>query len=63
MKITLAFDVYGTVGDPSGMAKHLGDDPGPEMGRCFLKIRSTTGRFFNLAPELERNSDDYLQLR
>jgi 2-haloacid dehalogenase len=28
MKITLAFDVYGTLVDPSGMAKHLA----PELG-------------------------------
>src|SRR5258708_12199858 len=28
MKITLAFDVYGTLVDPSGMAKHLADDLG-----------------------------------
>jgi hypothetical protein len=30
MKITLAFDVYGTLVDPSGMAKHLADDLGIE---------------------------------
>ena len=30
MKITLAFDVYGTLVDPSGMAKHLADDLGSE---------------------------------
>jgi 2-haloacid dehalogenase len=30
MKITLAFDVYGTLVDPSGMAKHLTDDLGPQ---------------------------------
>ena len=31
MKITLAFDVYGTLVDPSGMAKHLADDLGSEV--------------------------------
>jgi hypothetical protein len=30
MKITLAFDVYGTLVDPSGMAKHLAWDLGGE---------------------------------
>ena len=30
MKITLTFDVYGTLVDPSGMAKHLADDLGSE---------------------------------
>ena len=30
MKITLAFDVYSTLVDPSGMAKHLTDDLGPQ---------------------------------
>ena len=30
MKITLGFDVYGTLVDPSGMAKHLADDLGSE---------------------------------
>jgi len=30
MKITLAFDVYGTLVDPSGMAKHLAEDLGIE---------------------------------
>jgi 2-haloacid dehalogenase len=30
MKITLGFDVYGTLVDPSGMAKHVADDLGSE---------------------------------
>ena len=30
MNITLGFDVYGTLVDPSGMAKHLADDLGSE---------------------------------
>src|SRR5215472_9237254 len=30
MNITLAFDVYGTLVDPSGMAKHLTDDLGSQ---------------------------------
>ena len=28
MKITLAFDGYGTLADPSGMARHLAQDVG-----------------------------------
>jgi 2-haloacid dehalogenase len=30
MNITLAFDVYGTLVDPSGMAKYLAEDLGPQ---------------------------------
>ena len=30
MSITLAFDVYGTLVDPSSMAKYLTDDLGPK---------------------------------
>ena len=30
MNTTLAFDVYGTLVDPSGMAKYLTDDLGPK---------------------------------
>jgi 2-haloacid dehalogenase len=32
MKITLAFDVYGTLVDPSCMAKHLADEVGTKAG-------------------------------
>src|SRR5580704_7344772 len=32
MKITLAFDVYGTLVDPSAMAKHLADELGTKAG-------------------------------
>jgi hypothetical protein len=38
MKITLAFDVYGTLVDPSGMAKHLADELGTkasEFADCW----------------------------
>ena len=38
MKITLAFDVYGTLVDPSGMAKHLAHDLGAkaaEFADCW----------------------------
>jgi len=31
MKITLAFDVYGTLVDPSGMAEHLTQDLGDKQ--------------------------------
>jgi hypothetical protein len=36
MKITLAFDVYGTLVDPAGMAKHLAHDVGAK--RLSLQI-------------------------
>jgi 2-haloacid dehalogenase len=38
MKITLAFDVYGTLVDPSGMANYLADDLGAkasEFADCW----------------------------
>jgi 2-haloacid dehalogenase len=38
MKITLAFDVYGTLVDPSGMAAHLAPDLGAkaaEFADCW----------------------------
>jgi len=38
MKVTLAFDVYGTLVDPSGMAKHLAQDLGTkaaEFADCW----------------------------
>ena len=41
MKITLGFDVYGTLVDPSGMAKHLADDLGSEAASFALTPLST----------------------
>jgi hypothetical protein len=38
MKITLAFDLYGTLVEPSGMAKHLAHDVGAkatEFADCW----------------------------
>ena len=38
MSITLAFDVYGTLLDPSGMAKYLTEDVGAEAV-AFANLR------------------------
>jgi 2-haloacid dehalogenase len=40
MKITLAFDVYGTLVDPSGMAKHLAHD----LGAAFRLFAFSNGK-------------------
>ena len=50
MKITLIFDVDGTLVDPSGMAKHLADD----LGTLFYsKNPVATNSDFNPARETE----------
>jgi hypothetical protein len=67
MNVTLVFDGYGILVDPSCMAKHLADDQGPQAAGLADFWREKSGLrpdvFFNPAPELERNSNDYLQLR
>src|SRR5262249_37824834 len=58
MKITLAFDVYGTLVDPSGMAKYLADDVGTQAAE-FADLWREKQLEYSFRRGLMRNYSDF----
>ena len=58
MKITLTFDVYGTLVDPSRMARHLAQDVGPGAGE-FAECQTEKQAEYSFRRGLMRDYVDF----